>query len=145
MADSIEEYKRRFANHIQEAGSKSDKDIAKTIAKALYWSRVATPKDFADFKETFKDYDHGLGNWKKWGGGNKMGSAGAKIAAQRKANKEAKGPGLGFKVSQALARVNARFNDTQGKGIKTGAEGFGYSNHSRKILRNQGLGMTKFE
>tara|TARA_B100000945_G_scaffold186904_1_gene149937 strand:+ start:12407 stop:13162 length:756 start_codon:yes stop_codon:yes gene_type:complete len=156
MAYSIEEYKKRFANHIEEAGSKSDAEIAKTIGRALYLSRVATRKDFADFKETFKDYDHGLGGWKKWGGGNKRASGTsatrkAKIAAISKAvgdnastvnttlSPDAKvnkyqqrsyDDGLGFKINQALARVNARFNDTQGKNMPSNPS-FGYSNHSR--------------
>ena len=131
MTYSIADYKDRYAKHIAEAGATSDEDVAKAIAKALYWSRVATPQDFEKFHETFKDYDHGLGGWKKWGGGNKMGSAGAKIAAKRKANAEAKGPGLGFAIGQAVRGLKARFSDTQGKGIATGAEGMGYSNHSR--------------
>jgi len=156
MSYSIDDYKKRYANHIEEAGSQSEADIAKTIGKALYWSRVATPKDFADFKETFKDYDHGLGGWKKWGGGNKRASGTnatrkAKIAAISKAvgdnpntvnttlaadvnNNDYSTPsysdGLGFKINQALARVNARFNDTQGKNMPSNPS-IGYSNHSR--------------
>ena len=166
MAYSIEEYKKRFANHIEEAGSKSDAEIAKTIGRALYWSRVATRKDFADFKETFKDYDHGLGNWKKWGGGNKRASGTnatrkAKIAAISKAvgdnastvnttlapdakvnnyQQRSYDDGLGFKINQALARVNARFNDTQGKNMPSNPS-FGYSNHSRaKSYNTHGVG-----
>lgn len=141
MTYSIADYKDRYAKHIAEAGATSDEDVAKAIAKALYWSRVATPQDFEKFHETFKDYDHGLGGWKKWGGGNKMGSAGAKIAAKRKANAEAKGPGLGFAIGQAVRGLKARFSDTQGKGIATGAEGMGYSNHSRtKSYNTHGVG-----
>lgn len=136
MTYSIADYKDRYAKHIAAAGATSDEDVAKAIAKALYWSRVATPQDFEKFHETFKDYDHGLGGWKKWGGGNKMGSAGAKIAAQRKANAEAKGPGLGFALGQAVRGIKARFSPTQGEGIATGAEGMGYSNHSRKHSYN---------
>lgn len=135
MTYSIADYKDRYAKHIAEAGATSDEDVAKAIAKALYWSRVATPQDFEKFHETFKDYDHGLGGWKKWGGGNKMGSAGAKIAAKRKANAEAKGPGLGFALGQAVRGIKARFSPTQGQ-HPTSAEGFGYSNHSRKNSYN---------
>lgn len=135
MTYSIADYKDRYAKHIAEAGATSDEDVAKAIAKALYWSRVATPQDFEKFHETFKDYDHGLGGWKKWGGGNKMGSAGAKIAAKRKANAEAKGPGLGFALGQAVRGIKARFSPTQGQ-HPTSADGFGYSNHSRKNSYN---------
>ena len=140
MTYSIADYENRYANHIAEANSKGNYDTEKIIANAIRLSRVATRKDFEDFKETFKDYDHGLGSWKKWGGGNKMGSAGASITAARKARAEAnaasRGPGLGFHLGQMARDVTARFSPTQGKGIATGADGMGYSNHSRKNSYN---------
>ena len=52
----IDEYKKRYANHIAEANSQGNFDTPKIIANAIRLSRVATPKDFADFKEAFKDY-----------------------------------------------------------------------------------------
>jgi len=61
----VDEYLKRYANHIAEANSQGNFDTPKIIANAIRLSRVATPKDFADFKEAFKDYDHGLGSWKK--------------------------------------------------------------------------------
>ena len=140
MTYSIADYENRYANHIAEANSKGNYDTEKIIANAIRLSRVATRNDFEDFKETFKDYDHGLGSWKKWGGGNKMGSAGASITAARKARAEAnaasRGPGLGFHLGQMARDVTARFSPTQGKGIATGADGMGYSNHSRKNSYN---------
>ena len=139
MTYSIADYENRYANQIAEANSQGNYDTEKIIANALRLSRVATRKDFEDFKETFKDYDHGLGSWKKWGGGNKMGSAGASITAARKARAEAnaasRGPGLGFHLGQMARDVTARFSPTQGK-HPTSAEGFGYSNHSRKNSYN---------
>ena len=139
MTYSIADYENRYANQIAEANSKGNYDTEKIIANAIRLSRVATDKDFSDFKETFKDYDHGLGSWKKWGGGNKMGSAGASITAARKARAEAnaasRGPGLGFHLGQMARDVTARFSPTQGK-HPTSAEGFGYSNHSRKNSYN---------
>ena len=140
MTYSIADYENRYANQIAEANSKGNYDTEKIIANAIRLSRVATDKDFSDFKETFKDYDHGLGSWKKWGGGNKMGSGGAAVNAARKARAEAnaasRGPGLGFHLGQMARGVTARFSPTQGKGIATGAEGMGYSNHSRKNSYN---------
>ena len=140
MTYSIADYENRYANQIAEANSKGNYDTEKIIANAIRLSRVATDKDFSDFKETFKDYDHGLGSWKKWGGGNKMGSGGAAVNTARKARAEAnaasRGPGLGFHIGQMARDVTARFSPTQGKGIATGAEGMGYSNHSRKNSYN---------
>jgi len=82
-----DEYKTRYASQIAEANRKGNFDTPRIIADSLRWSRVATPKSFADFKDAFQGYDHGLGNWKKWGGGNKMGTAGASINAARRAQK----------------------------------------------------------
>jgi hypothetical protein len=82
-----DQYKTRYASQIAEANRKGNFDIPRIIADSLRWSRVATPSDFADFKDTFQGYDHGLSNWKKWGGGNKMGSAGAAVNAARRAQK----------------------------------------------------------
>ena len=139
MTYSIADYENRYANQIAEANSKGNYDTEKIIANAIRLSRVATDKDFSDFKETFKDYDHGLGSWKKWGGGNKMGSGGAAVNAARKARAEAnaasRGPGLGFQFGQMARDVAARFSPTQGQ-HPTSAEGFGYSNHSRKNSYN---------
>ncbi len=156
MTYSIADYENRYANQIAEANSKGNYDTEKIIANAIRLSRVATRKDFEDFKETFKDYDHGLGHWKKWGGGNKRASGTtatrkAKIAAISKAvgdnadsvnvtqapdtnrNDYAHSSyddGLGFRVNQFLAGINAKANDTQGKNMPSNPS-FGYSNHSR--------------
>jgi hypothetical protein len=139
MTYSIADYKDRYANQIAEAGATTDEEVVQAIKRALYLSRVATPQDFEKFHETFKDYDHGLGSWKKWGGGNKMGSGGAAVNAARKARAEAnaasRGPGLGFQFGQMARDVAARFSPTQGQ-HPTSADGFGYSNHSRKNSYN---------
>ncbi|MBG45995.1 MAG: hypothetical protein CMB76_05700 [Euryarchaeota archaeon] len=156
MTYSIADYENRYANHIAEANRKGNYDTEKIIANAIRLSRVATRKDFEDFKETFKDYDHGLGHWKKWGGGNKRASGTtatrkAKIAAISKAVGDSadsvnvtQAPdinrndyahssyddGLGFRVNQFLAGINAKANDTQGKNMPSNPS-IGYSNHSR--------------
>ena len=136
----VDEYLKRYANHIAEANSQGNFDTPKIIANAIRLSRVATPKDFADFKEAFKDYDHGLGSWRKWGGGNKMGSAGASITAARKAKAEARRSAPDANVNNytnknladrlgltALSNfVDSRLNDTQGKNMPSNPS-FGFS------------------
>ena len=82
-----DEYRTRYASQIAEANKKGNFNTPKIIADSLRSSRVATRLDFTNFKDTFQGYDHGLGSWKKWGGGNKMGSAGASINAARRAQK----------------------------------------------------------
>lgn len=144
----VDEYLKRYANHIAEANSQGNFDTPKIIANAIRLSRVATPKDFADFKEAFKDYDHGLGSWKKWGGGNKMGSAGASITAARKAKAEARRSAPDANVNNytnknladhlgltALSNfVDSRLNDTQGKNMPSNPS-FGFS---QKTLNEAG-------
>ena len=120
-----EKWKGIWANQIAEGISMDD---------AMRSSRTVTPEEWEDYKWAFSE-DTDLNNWKKWGGGNKMGSGGAKINADRKSG-ERSGPGLGFHIGQMARDVTARFSDTQGRGIKTGADGFGYSNHSRKHSYN---------
>ena len=127
----VNEYLERYANHIAEANSQGNFNTPEIIANALRLSRVATRKDFADFKEAFKDYDHGLGSWKKWGGGNKMGSGGAAVNAARRARAEARRSAPDANVNNytnknladrlgltALSNfVDSRVNDTQGKNM----------------------------
>ena len=101
----VDEYLKRYANQIAEANSQGNFNTPEIIANSLRLSRVATPKDFADFKEAFKDYDHGLGSWKKWGGGNKMGSGGAAVNAARKARAEARRSAPDANVNLSLIHI----------------------------------------
>ena len=55
-------------------------DEGSTLEQSMYLSRTATPQDHIN---AFGNKD----NWKKWGGGNKMGSAGAAVNAARRAQK----------------------------------------------------------
>ena len=125
----VDEYLKRYANQIAEANSQGNFNTPEIIANSLRLSRVATPKDFADFKEAFKDYDHGLGSWKKWGGGNKMGSGGAAVNAARKARAEARRSAPDANVNNYVNKnlfdrigltpvsnfLDSRLNDVQGK------------------------------
>ena len=55
-------------------------DEGSTLERSMYLSRTATPEDHIN---AFGNRD----NWRKWGGGNKMGTAGASINAARRAQK----------------------------------------------------------
>jgi len=136
----VDEYLKRYANQIAEANSQGNFNTPEIIANSLRLSRVATPKDFADFKEAFKDYDHGLGSWRKWGGGNKMGSGGAAVNAARRARAEARRSAPDANVNNytnknladrlgltALSNfVDSRVNDVQGKFMPSNPS-FGFS------------------
>jgi hypothetical protein len=144
----VDEYLKRYANQIAEANSQGNFNTPEIIANSLRLSRVATPKDFADFKEAFKDYDHGLGSWKKWGGGNKMGSGGAAVNAARRARAEARRSAPDANVNKytnknladrlgltALSNfVDSHLNDTQGKFMPSNPS-FGFS---QKTLNEAG-------
>ena len=107
------------------------------LETAMRYNKAATPEDFLRAFGQSSDPRH---QHRKWGGGNKMGSGGAAVNAARRARAEAnaasRGPGLGFHIGQMARDVTARFSPTQGKGIATGAEGMGYSNHSRENSYN---------
>jgi len=144
----VDEYLKRYANQIAEANSQGNFNTPEIIANSLRLSRVATPKDFADFKEAFKDSDHGLGSWKKWGGGNKMGSGGAAVNAARRARAEARRSAPDANVNNytnknladrlgltALSNfVDSRVNDVQGKFMPSNPS-FGFS---QKTLNEAG-------
>ena len=108
-----EKWKGIWANQIAEGIRMDD---------AMRSSRTVTPEEWEDYKWAFSE-DTDLNNWKKIGGGNKIGSGGAAVNAARKSG-ERSGPGLGFHVGQAVRGIKARFSDTQGKGIATGAYGY---------------------
>ena len=136
----VDEYLKRYANHIEEQNRKGNFNTPEIIASALRSSRTATRKDFADFKEAFKDYDHGLGSWKKWGGGNKMGSGGAAVNAARRARADGRKSAPDANVNNytnknladrlgltALSNfVDSRVNDVQGKFMPSNPS-FGFS------------------
>jgi hypothetical protein len=146
----VNEYLERYANQIAEANSQGNFNTPEIIANSLRLSRVATPKDFADFKEAFKDYDHGLGSWKKWGGGNKMGSGGAAVNAARRARAEARRSAPDANVNNytnknladrlgltALSNfVDSRLNDVQGKFVPSNPSDIG--GFSQKTLNEAG-------
>jgi hypothetical protein len=146
----VNEYLERYANQIAEANSQGNFNTPEIIANSLRLSRVATPKDFADFKEAFKDYDHGLGSWKKWGGGNKMGSGGAAVNAARRARAEARRSAPDANVNNytnknladrlgltALSNfVDSRLNDVQGKFVPSNPSDIGV--FSQKTLNEAG-------
>jgi hypothetical protein len=102
-----EKWKGIWANQIAEGISMDD---------AMRSSRTVTPEEWENYKWAFSE-DTDLNNWKKWGGGNKMGSGGAAVNAARRARAaaESSGPGLGFHVGQAVRGVKARFSPTQGR------------------------------
>ena len=128
-----DKWRKIFANSIEEGKRKGRSEID-SMDMAVRYSKVMTPEENREYKWAFQETTNAP-DWKKWGGGNKMGSGGAKVNAARKAGKQT-GPGLGFHVGQAVRGIKARFSDTQGKGIKTKAKGFGYSNHPRKNTYN---------
>jgi hypothetical protein len=106
-----EKWKGIWANQIAEGISMDD---------AMRSSRTVTPEEWEDYKWAFSE-DTDLNNWKKIGGGNKMGSGGGAVNAARRAQAASgkSGPGLGFAVGQAVRGVKARFSDTQGRNMES--------------------------
>ena len=109
-----EKWRKIFANHIEEGKSKGRSEID-SMDSAVRWSRTMTPEENAEYKWAFEETTNAP-DWRKWGGGNKMGSGGAAVNAARTSG-ERSGPGLGFHVGQAVRGIKARFSDTQGKNM----------------------------
>ena len=57
------------------------------LEEAMRFNRASTPEDY---RRAFGDSDDPRQQWRKIGGGNKMGSAGASINAKRRAQKQAR-------------------------------------------------------
>ena len=116
-----DKWRSLLANHIEE-GKRYGRTEQESMDRAVWASKTMTPEENEEYRWAFEGTTNAPG-WKKWGGGNKMGSGGAAVNAARKAG-ERSGPGLGFAVGQAVRGVKARFSPTQGKGIPTGAKGY---------------------
>ena len=149
-----DKWRKLLANHIEE-GRRQGRSEIDSMDQSVFLSRVMTPEENADYNWAFEGVSRGV-PWRKWGGGNKRASgtnatrkaAIAKIsqavgdspntvnvtlspdANVNKYQQSSYDDGFGFTINQALARVNARFNDTQGKNMPSNPS-FGYSNHSR--------------
>ena len=106
-----EKWKGIWANQIAEGISMDD---------AMRSSRTVTPEEWEDYKWAFSE-DTDLNNWKKWGGGNKMGSGGAAVNAARRALAASgkSGPGLGFHIGQKARDITSRFSPTQGRNMES--------------------------
>lgn len=124
-----------YANKIIE-GEKKGRSAIDSMDQAVRWSKTMTPGENREYKWAFEGITNAP-DWKKWGGGNKMGSGGRAVNAARKARADSKrqarqsapdantnpytnpsyDDGFGFKANQFFAGINAKFNDTQGKNL----------------------------
>jgi hypothetical protein len=71
-------YEKMYARQLAEGA---------TLEQAMRSNRASTPEDYL---RAFGSSDDPHQQWRKIGGGNKMGSAGASITAKRKAQKQAR-------------------------------------------------------
>ena len=77
MATDRELYEEMYARQLAEGHD---------LETAMRFNKAATPEDF---RRAFGRSDDPRQQWRKWGGGNKMGSAGASIIAARRVKAEA--------------------------------------------------------
>ena len=80
------------------------------LETAMRFNKASTPEDF---RRAFGNSDDPRQQWRKWGGGNKMGSAGASITAKRKAQKEARD--ARGESDSIVSRITAFVNKLAGK------------------------------
>ena len=81
-----------------------------TLEQAMRANRASTPEDY---RRAFGNSDDPHQQWRKIGGGNKMGSAGASINAKRKAQKQARD--ARGESDPIVSRIGAFFNKLAGK------------------------------
>ena len=124
---------RSLYSDVIEEGRRHGRSELESMDRGVSFSKVMTPEENREYRWAFEPLGTKAWPWRKWGGGNKMGSGGAKVVAARKARAEArrsapdanKNPytnpsyddGFGFKANQFFAGINAKFNDTQGKNL----------------------------
>ena len=114
-----DKWRKIFANHIEEGNQKGRSEID-SMDSAVRWSRTMTPEENADYKWAFEETTNAP-DWRKWGGGNKMGSGGGAVNAARRAQAASgkSGPGLGFHIGQKARDITARFSPTQGRTMES--------------------------
>ena len=128
MTTDRELYEEMYARQLAEGHD---------LETAMRFNKAATPEDF---RRAFGTSDDPRQQWRKWGGGNKMGSAGAAINAARiakaEAEKSAPDPNVNDYTNKNLAdhlglgrffsKIDAQVNDTQGKNMPSNPS-FGFS------------------
>tara|TARA_B100000131_G_C17982473_1_gene559201 strand:+ start:112 stop:924 length:813 start_codon:yes stop_codon:yes gene_type:complete len=142
-----------YANKIIE-GEKKGRSAIDSMDQAVRWSKTMTPGENREYKWAFEGITNAP-DWKKWGGGNKMGSGGRAVNAARKARADSKRQA---RQSAPDANVNAytnknfadrvgltalsnfvdsRFNDTQGKNLPSNPS-FGFSQQTLNAANARG-------
>ena len=128
MATDRELYEEMYARQLAEGA---------TLEQAMRSNRASTPEDYL---RAFGNSDDPHQQWRKIGGGNKMGSAGAAVNAARRARAEARrsapDPNVNNYTNKNLAdylglgrffsKIDAQVNDTQGKNMPSNPS-FGFS------------------
>jgi len=119
MTTDRELYEEMYARQLAEG---------QDLEFAMRFNKAATPEDFL---RAFGRSDDPRQQWRKWGGGNKMGSAGAAVNAARRAKAEARRSAPDANVNnytnknladhlglgRFFSNIDAQVNDTQGKNM----------------------------
>jgi len=123
-----DKYRKVFAPQIREGLSQGISEL-QSMDEGVNHSKVMTPGENLEYRWAFAPLGSEAKAWRKWGGGNKMGSAGASVNAARRARAEARRSapdentnkytntnladhlGLG----RVFSKIDAHINDRQGK------------------------------
>jgi len=119
MATDRELYEEMYARQLAEGHD---------LETAMRFNKASTPEDF---RRAFGRSDDPRQQWRKWGGGNKMGTGGAAVNAARRAKAEARRSAPDANVNnytnknladhlglgRFFSKIDAQVNDTQGKNM----------------------------
>jgi hypothetical protein len=129
-AATRDKYTRIFSKHIEEGARRGETPL-EAMDFAVWFNRTTTPEENLEYRWAFEPLGTKVQPWKKWGGGNKMGSAGASINAARKARHQARQSAPDANVNNYVNKnladrlgltalsnfVDSRLNATQGKNV----------------------------
>ena len=138
-----------YAGHIEE-GRRHGRSELESMDRGVSFSRVMTPEENREYRWAFEPLGTKAWPWRKWGGGNKMGTGGAKVVAARKARAEARRSAPDANVNNYTNKnladhlgltavsnfVDSRLNAVQGKFVPSNPSDIG--GFSQKTLNEAG-------
>ena len=130
LAAVRDKYRKVFAPQIREGLSQGLSEL-QSMDEGVNHSKVMTPGENREYRWAFAPLGSEAKAWRKWGGGNKMGSAGASVNSARRARADARRSAPDANVNNYTNKnladhigltavsnfVDSRVNDTQGKNM----------------------------
>jgi len=149
LAAVRDKYRKVFAPQIREGLSQGLSEL-QSMDEGVNHSKVMTPGENREYRWAFAPLGSEAKAWRKWGGGNKMGSAGASVNSARRARADARRSAPDANVNNYVNKnlfdrigltpvsnfLDSRLNDVQGKFVTSNPSDIG--GFSQKTLNEAG-------